>query len=55
VPKYFKYLVLAALLILAGLGMLFFEDNIIPVSMIVVWVFVVSAAFAVGEKIVGRL
>jgi hypothetical protein len=49
-----KYFVLAAALILAGLGMYFFQANIIPVSMIVVWVFLVSAVFALGENIVGR-
>ena len=53
--KYFKYLVLTSLVILLGFGMYFFESNIIPVSVLVAWVFFVAGAFAIGEKIVGRL
>lgn len=49
-----KYLALIALVILVGLGIHFFPGNIIPVSMIVAWVFIVTATFAVGEKIIGR-
>jgi hypothetical protein len=49
-----KYLVLIALAILVGLGIHFFPDNIIHVSMLVAWVFIIAAVFAVGEKIVGR-
>ena len=52
--KYFKYLVLAALVILLGVGMYFFQSNIIPIAMIVTWVFFVAGAFAIGEKLVGR-
>ncbi len=52
--KYFKYLVLAALVILLGVGMYFFQSNIIPIAMIVTWVFFVAGAFAIAEKIVGR-
>ena len=53
--KYVKYLVLISLAIILGIGVLFFESNIIPMSMIVAWVFFVAGAFAIGEKIVGRL
>ena len=49
-----KYVALIALVILVGLGIHFFPDNIITVSMIIAWVFIVSAIFAVGEKIIGR-
>jgi len=55
VKKYFKYLVLASLVILLGFGMYFFESNIIPISMIVAWVLLAAGAFAIVEKIVGRL
>ena len=41
--------------ILLGIGMPFFEGNIMPMSMIVAWVFFVAGAFAIGEKIVGKL
>ena len=44
-----KYLALIALVILVGLSIHFFPDNIIPVSMIFAWVFFVAAIFAVGE------
>jgi len=54
VGKYVKYLVLISLVILLGLGMRFFESYIIPMSIIVAWVFFVAGAFAIGEKIVGR-
>jgi hypothetical protein len=39
VKKYFKYLVLTSLAILLGFGMRFFKSNIIPMSMLVAWVF----------------
>jgi hypothetical protein len=49
-----KYFALITLVILVGLGIHFFPSNIIPVSMIVTWVFIVAAIFAAGEKIIGR-
>jgi hypothetical protein len=55
VQKYVKYLVLIALAVLLGLGLFFFQGNIIPMSMIVAWVLIVAGAFAIGETIVGRL
>jgi hypothetical protein len=55
VKKYLKYLVLISFAILLGFGMRFFESNIIPMAMLVAWVFFVAGAIAVGEKIVGRL
>ena len=52
--KYVKYLVLGSLALLLGLGVHFFPGNIIPMSMIVAWVFFVAGAFAIGEKIIVR-
>jgi hypothetical protein len=43
------------LAILLGIGIHFFSTNIIPMSMLVAWVFFVAAAFAIGEMIFGRL
>jgi hypothetical membrane protein len=54
VKKYVKYLVLISLAILLGIGIHSFPTNIIPMSMLVAWVFFVAAAFAIAEKIVGR-
>jgi hypothetical protein len=53
VQKYFKYLVLIPLLILVGLGAYYFEDDVLPMSLLVVWVLIVATVFAVAEKIVG--
>ncbi len=51
--KSVKYLVLISLAVLLGIGIHFFASNIIPMSMIVAWVFFVAAAFAIGEMFFG--
>ncbi len=52
--KYIKYLVLTSLVILLGCGVYVFERYIVPMSVLVVLVFFVVGAFAIGEKIVGK-
>ena len=55
--KYAKYLVLSSLALLLGLGVYHLEllSYVVQMSELVAWVLFVAGAFAIGEKIVGRL
>jgi hypothetical protein len=57
VKKYAKYLVLSSLALLLGLGVYHLEllSYVVQMSELVAWVLFVAGAFAIGEKIVGRL